>query len=247
MACNGQLNLNDGLWKEKLASQFNQTYFITLQEKLQKEYSLGKVYPPQTLIYNALNLTPLETVKVVIVGQDPYHGYGQAMGLAFSVPIGIPVPCSLQNIYKMLYNDPRIPEFVISNGHLVNFGNRGVQIPNHGCLVSWAKQGVLLLNAILTVEAGMPNSHAKIGWQYFTDEVIKIVSDYQDHVVFILMGEFAKSKKYLIDVNKHDIIETTHPASRASYQNMFQESNCFSVCNTLLEGFGKIPVYWNSL
>ncbi|XP_060599946.1 uracil-DNA glycosylase-like [Ruditapes philippinarum] len=241
--------LNDDLWRKELAPQFEQPYFRSLEERLQKNNGqIKKIFPPPELVFNALNLTPLKKVKVVILGLDPYHGYGQAMGLAFSVPIGIPVPCSLQNIYKMLYNDPDIPEFVISDGNLVNLADKGVWIPNHGCLVSWAQQGVLLLNSSLTVEAGDPESHAKIGWQHFTDEIIRKVSEYHKHVVFILMGDFAKKKKKCIKpLEQHKIIETTHPASRGQHQDMFQDSYCFSVCNNWLKTQGLTPVQWNRL
>lgn len=182
--------------------------------------------PSQDRIFYAFQLTPLQTVKVVIVGQDPYTSAEQAMGLAFSVPPGVPVPRSLQNIFNVLYNDPNIP---------------GFEIPNSGCLVNWAQQGVLLLNSILTV-GDKPKSHAGYGWETFTDNVIKVVSDNCDHVVFILFGKFAHEKEKWINTDKHVVIKPAHP-SPLSYR-YFRGSTCFSECNQALMGYGIPPINW---
>ncbi|KAL4221909.1 hypothetical protein ACF0H5_017962 [Mactra antiquata] len=221
--------LTDAKWKMELASEFEQDYFKALEMTLASEYIAGKkIFPPRELIFNALNLTPLDKVKVVILGQDPYHNDGQAMGLSFSVPEGIPIPPSLKNIYKELYRDPNINGFVI---------------PDHGNLVPWTQQGILLLNATLTVEAHRANSHAKLGWQIFTDSVIKCVSDWCSHVVFILWGGFAHKKEKLIDWTKHEIIKTAHP-SPLSF-NKFYNCNCFSDCDTALMYFEQSAINWS--
>ena len=172
----------EGGWKQLLNDEFKKEYFIQLVEHIKTEKSQGKViYPPGSLFFNAFNTTPFDKVKLVILGQDPYHGPGQAHGLCFSVQTGVPPPPSLINIFKELNEDI------------------GVPIPNHGNLTHWAKQGVFLLNASLTVRAGEPMSHSKIGWAEFTDAVIKKISAEKEHVVFILWGKFAQEKRVLID------------------------------------------------
>lgn len=221
--------LKDSKWKEVLAHEFEQPYFIKLEETLQAEYAQGKeIFPPKDLIFNALHLTPIHKVKVVILSQDPYHDNGQAMGLSFSVPKGIDVPPSLRNIFKELERDPKI---------------EGFKIPNHGCLEDWAKEGVLMINATLTVEAHKANSHAKFGWQTFTDSIIKAVSDHCDHVVFILWGGFAHKKEKIIDTKKHAAIRTAHPSPLSL--NKFKNCNCFSDCDDALVKFGLKRVNWS--
>ncbi|XP_060594230.1 uracil-DNA glycosylase-like [Ruditapes philippinarum] len=221
--------LKDGKWKDVLAPEFEQPYFKSLEETLQNEYDQGKeIFPPRDLIFNALHLTPLEKVRVVILGQDPYHDNGQAMGLSFSVPKDIAVPPSLRNMYNELERDPKIP---------------GFKKPDHGCLVEWANEGVLMLNATLTVEAHKANSHAKFGWQTFTDAIIKVVSENCDQVAFILWGGFAHKKEKLIDTKKHATIKTAHPSPLSL--NKFKNCNCFSDCDDALVKFGLTRINWN--
>ena len=186
---------------------------------------MGKtLYPPGPLIFNAFNATPLDKVKVVILGQDPYHGPGEAMGLCFSVPTAIKIPPSLQNIFKEIRDDV------------------GVPISNHGNLSSWADQGVFLLNAMLTVEHKKAGSHQRIGWQTFTDAVIQRLSDDKDHLVFLLWGNFARQKKQLINTNKHDVLESPHPSPLA--RGGFYGHHHFSRTNTLLTNHGHPPIKW---
>jgi uracil-DNA glycosylase len=212
-------------WKIALAEEFEQPYFAAIKAFLVKEKQGGKIiYPPGNLIFNAFNTTPLDKVKVVILGQDPYHGPNQAMGLSFSVSRGVKVPTSLQRIYKELSSD--IP---------------GFQIPNHGDLTAWANQGVFLLNAALTVEQHKANSHQKIGWHKFTDAVIKNISDKCESVVFLLWGNFARQKKEWIDTSKHPILEAPHPSPLAQG---FLGCQHFSKCNALLVKNGKTPIDW---
>ena len=190
-------------WKKILNGELKKSYFLTLSTELQRLYSSGQVFPPRPLIFNALNLCPFEDVRVVILGQDPYHGVGQAHGLSFSVPDGIKTPPSLQNIYKEIKSD------------------LGHNIPTSGNLEHWAKQGVLLLNATLTVGSGKPGSHQKLGWETFTDAIIKKISDEKEHVVFLLWGNFARSKKSLIDGTKHLVLEAPHPSPFSAYTGFF--------------------------
>jgi uracil-DNA glycosylase len=213
-------------WKKILQPEFDKPYFEEIVNFLKTEKSQGKViYPPGPLIFNAFDKTPFENVKVVLLGQDPYHGPGQAMGLSFSVPKGIKPPPSLINIYKELNTDIGMP------------------IPATGDLTPWAEQGVLLLNASLTVRAGEPNSHSKIGWHTFTDAVIQKVSEVKQHVVFLLWGAFARQKKILIDGSKHLILETAHP-SPYSVTGFF--SCChFSKTNNYLMRHGNTPINWS--
>lgn len=212
-------------WKKVLADEFNQPYFAAIKTFLVNEKKAGKtIYPPGPLIFNAFNKTPFDAVKVVILGQDPYHNPGEAMGLCFSVPKGVKIPPSLVNIYKEI------------NAEL------GLPVPNHGDLTYWAGQGVLLLNAILTVEARQPASHQKIGWQTFTDAVIRHISNEMEGVVFLLWGNFAKSKKALIDQTKHYVLEAAHPSPLAG--DAFMGCGHFAHTNEILEKQGKTPVDW---
>ena len=213
-------------WKKVLASEFEQPYFAAIKAFLVNEKKAGKtIFPPGPLIFNAFNKTPFEAVKVVVLGQDPYHNPGEAMGLSFSVPKGVKVPPSLVNIYKEIHNDLGLP------------------IPNHGDLSHWADQGVLLLNAMLTVEARQPASHQKIGWQTFTDAVIRHISNEKEGIVFLLWGNFAKGKKPLIDQTKHYVLEAAHPSPLAG--DAFQGCGHFSRSNEILEKQGKTPVDWS--
>ncbi len=212
-------------WKQVLADEFRQPYFAEIKSFLVREKQAGKIiYPPGSLIFNAFNITPFDKVQVVILGQDPYHNPGEAMGLCFSVPKGKKVPPSLVNIYKEINRDLGLP------------------IPAHGDLTHWAEQGVLLLNAMLTVEAGQPASHQKIGWQTFTDAVIRHISEKKKGIVFLLWGKFAQSKKALIDETKHYVLQAPHPSPLAG--NGFQGCGHFSRTNALLEKQGKVVVNW---
>lgn len=213
-------------WKQVLAGEFQQPYFAEIKDFLVREKLAGKViYPPGPLIFNAFNTTPFDQVQVVILGQDPYHNPGEAMGLCFSVPKGVRVPPSLVNIYKEINRDLGLP------------------IPTHGDLTHWAEQGVLLLNAMLTVEAGKPASHQKIGWQTFTDAVIRHISEQKDGVVFLLWGKFAEGKKALIDQTKHYVLIAPHPSPLAG--NGFQGCGHFSRTNEILANQGKKTIDWN--
>jgi uracil-DNA glycosylase len=214
-------------WKEQLQEEFKQTYFKEIAGFLKAEKTAGKViYPPGPLIFNAFNTTPFDDVKVVILGQDPYHNPGQAHGLSFSVPKGVPLPPSLVNIFKEIHADLEIP------------------IPSHGNLEKWARQGVLLLNAALTVEANTPMSHSKIGWHHFTNDVIRILSERKDHVVFILWGGFAKTKQELIDKSKHLVLTSAHP-SPLSAHNGFYGNHHFSKANAWLRDKGLKQIDWS--
>jgi uracil-DNA glycosylase len=214
-------------WKAELKDEFNKPYFEDIVNFLKAEKAAGKViYPPGPNIFNAFNTTPFDDVKVVILGQDPYHGPGQAHGLSFSVPPGVPPPPSLVNIFKELHTDLNIT------------------IPNHGYLEKWAQQGVLLLNAALTVEAHKPMSHSKIGWHHFTDDVISILSKDREHIVFMLWGSFAKSKAELIDKTKHLILTAAHP-SPLSAHNGFFGCRHFSKANFWLQQKGIEQIDWS--
>jgi len=200
---------------------------VNLREFLKNEKDAGnKIYPKGADIFNAFNITPFDKVEVVILGQDPYHGDNQAHGLSFSVQKGITVPPSLRNIYKELTTD--IPGFTT---------------PNHGNLTEWAEQGVLLLNASLTVRAGMPGSHQKKGWEIFTDTVIKTISDKKEGIIFILWGAFAQAKAELIDTKKHHIIKSPHPSPFSADRGFF-DSKPFSKTNAILVKKGRKPIDW---
>jgi uracil-DNA glycosylase len=217
----------DASWKDALRDEFDKPYMAALGEFLRQEKAAGKVvFPPGPLIFNALNSTPLDKVKVVIIGQDPYHGPGQAHGLCFSVQPGVPTPPSLQNIYKELKRDLNI------------------EMPSHGYLQSWAEQGVLLLNTSLTVEQARAGSHAGAGWQSFTDRVIEVVSQRQPHLVFLLWGAHAQSKERLIDPTKHLILKSAHPSPLSAYRG-FLGNGHFSRCNKFLAQHGLEPIDWN--
>ena len=216
-------------WKEKLASEFAKPYFSQLIEFVKEEYAVGPVYPPGNRIFHAFDATPYDKVNVVLLGQDPYHGKGQAHGLAFSVNDGVRVPPSLQNIYKEIHADTGRP------------------VPKSGNLERWAQQGVLLLNTTLTVREALPGSHQKKGWEEFTDAVIKLLSADKEGVVFLLWGAFAQKKAALIDEKKHLILKAPHPAS-ALYNpgaaNGWFGNKHFSQTNTYLESQGKQPIEW---
>lgn len=213
-------------WKKELADEFHQPYFKGIVDFLKEEKAAGKkIYPPGPLIFNAFNCTPFDEVKVVLLGQDPYHGAGQAHGLSFSVQDGVTPPPSLVNIFKEIQDDLGLP------------------IPKTGNLEPWAKQGVLLLNAALTVEAHKPNSHSKIGWHQFTDSVIRHVSDDKDHVVFMLWGKFAQSKSEFINQKKHLILTAAHP-SPYSANNGFFGCRHFSKANKWLQQHDMEPIEW---
>ena len=213
-------------WKEILKQEFDKPYFQQIPLHLKTEKSQGKtIYPPGSLIFNAFKRTPMDKIKVVIIGQDPYHGPNQAHGLCFSVQNGVPPPPSLVNIFKELQDDI------------------GMQVPRHGNLTKWAEQGVFLLNASLTVRAGEPMSHSKIGWATFTDTVIKKISDHNKHVVFLLWGKFAQDKKILIDETKHLILKTAHPSPLSAYAG-FLGCKHFSKANAYLISKGIDPVDW---
>ncbi len=212
-------------WDEKLKNEFQKPYYLELREKLKDEMRHHVIYPDMNDIFKSLQLTAYEDVKVVVLGQDPYHGQGQAHGLSFSVKPGVDIPPSLKNIYKELTEDC------------------GCFIPNNGYLEKWARQGVLLLNASLTVRAGMAYSHAKIGWHHFTDEVIKKLNEREKPVVFILWGNFARSKAKLITGRQHLIIESPHPSPLSAHRGFFG-SKPFSKANEFLERNGQEPIDW---
>jgi uracil-DNA glycosylase len=214
-------------WLEVLSEEFDKDNMVQLRQFLNNEKDAGnKIYPKETDIFNAFWKTPFSDLKVVILGQDPYHGENQAHGLSFSVQKGITIPPSLRNIYKELTTD--IPGFVT---------------PNHGNLTEWAEQGVLLLNASLTVHAGTPGSHQKKGWEEFTDQVIKTISDKKQGIIFILWGAFAQAKAELIDKTKHYIIKSPHPSPFSANSGFFG-SKPFSKTNELLKKDGKQPINW---
>lgn len=212
-------------WAEALSSEFEKPYFASLVEFLHSEKASGKViYPPGSMIFRAFELTPIDKLKVVIIGQDPYHNPGQAMGLSFSVPQSIPAPPSLKNIFREIVSD------------------LGIEMSGSPDLEPWARQGVLLLNAILTVQAGAPASHSRIGWQEFTDAVIKCISERCDGVVFLLWGNFARQKRALIDCSRHYVLEAAHPSPLAG--GAFFGCRHFSKTNAILSAQGKEPIDW---
>lgn len=213
-------------WKTVLQPEFTKTYFENIAAHLKTEKAQGKtIFPPGSLIFNAFNKTPFDKLKVLLLGQDPYHGKGQAMGLSFSVPKGIKSPPSLINIFKELHDDVGIP------------------VPATGDLTSWAEQGVMLLNAALTVRVSEPNSHAKIGWHQFTDAVIKKVSDEKEGVVFLLWGAFAHQKQELIDQTKHHVLKAAHPSPYSADKGFFGCRH-FSKTNEFLTAQKQEPINW---
>ena len=212
-------------WKQALQSEFDKPYFAELVRFLHQEKSSGQViFPPGSQIFKAFDLTPVDKVKVVILGQDPYHGPGQAMGLSFSVPDGIQAPPSLKNIFKEIETD------------------LGITMSGRPNLEEWARQGVLLLNAVLTVRSGQAASHSGIGWQEFTDAVIRYISDHCEGVVFLLWGNFARAKRELIDTSRHFVLEAAHPSPLA--RGAFFGCRHFSRANALLQQQGKTPINW---
>ena len=214
-------------WKAALADEFAKPYFVSLARRLHDEKAEGKViYPPGRMIFKAFELTPVDKVKVVILGQDPYHGPGQAMGLSFSVPDGITFPPSLINIFKEIQMD------------------LGTPMPATGDLTRWAKQGVLLLNATLTVRAHQAASHQRKGWEEFTDAAIKALSKDKEHLVFILWGGYARSKANLIDMSKHLILESVHPSPLSANRGGWFGNHHFSRCNAYLQQNGIAPIQW---
>jgi len=213
-------------WKKVLASEFNQEYFLQLADFVKKEYQEKTVYPSPKFIFRAFELTPFDEVKVVILGQDPYHGAGQANGLCFAVNQGMRLPPSLQNIYKEIESDT---------------GNKPRS--QNGNLEEWAKQGVLLLNATLTVQASRPGSHQNIGWEQFTDAVVRILSDKKENLVFILWGAYAQKKGSIINESKHLVIRSPHP-SPFSAHNGFFGSKPFTRCDLYLITHGHQPIIW---
>jgi uracil-DNA glycosylase len=211
-------------WQELLADELEKPYFQQLYDFVLEERQKHTVFPPAKEVFSALRLTPYEKVKVMLLGQDPYHDHNQAHGLCFSVRPGITPPPSLRNIFKELHDD------------------LGCSIPNNGYLVPWAEQGVLLLNAVLTVRAHEAASHANKGWETFTDAIIRKVSDKPDPVVFVLWGNYARKKKALIDKSRHVIVESAHPSPLSAKQ--FMGSRPFSKINDALRGFGKEEINW---
>lgn len=227
-ATNKKVNVKiEESWKQALLKEFQQPYFTAIKQNLINEKKQGiTIYPPGPLIFNAFNLTPFNKVKVVILGQDPYHGQGQAHGLSFSVPNGVPPPPSLKNIYKEIKSN--YPQF---------------EIPTTGNLTSWAKQGVFLLNAMLTVQASKPASHQKLGWQNFTDSVIKTLSEKRENLVFMLWGKFAQSKATLIDFKKHKVFTSPHPSPFSAHNGFFGNQH-FINANGYLADKGIEKVDW---
>lgn len=212
-------------WKEILKEEFEKPYFKELTDFVREEYQTKTVFPPPADIFKAFDLCPFDQVKVVILGQDPYHGPGQAHGLCFSVNRGVPIPPSLKNIYKEIQSD------------------LGVTPPTHGNLEHWAKQGVFLLNATLTVIARQAGSHQKKGWETFTDEVIRLIAEKKDHVVFMLWGAYAQNKAWMIDEGKHLVLQAPHPSPLSAHRGFFGCKH-FSQANGFLEEYGLEGIRW---
>lgn len=212
-------------WKKQLSEEFNKDYFVKLTEFVRNEYKTKQIFPPAKLIFNAFDHTPFDKVKVIILGQDPYHNDGQAHGLSFSVPDGIPIPPSLVNIFKEINKD------------------LGIEISRSGNLTRWANQGVLLLNATLTVQAHMAGSHQKKGWESFTDAAIHKLAEQKENLVFILWGAYAQKKAAFIDPSKHLVLKSVHP-SPLSAHNGFFGNNHFSETNKYLISKGIEPILW---
>lgn len=212
-------------WKQVLQPEFEKDYFVRLTDFVRNEYSTTTIYPPGKLIFNAFNLCPFDKVKVVIIGQDPYHGPGQAHGLCFSVNDGVVFPPSLQNIFKEIHED------------------LGSPIPNTGNLTRWAEQGVLLLNATLTVRAHQAGSHQRKGWEEFTDAAIRTLAEQREHLVFILWGAYAQKKGAFIDREKHLVLTSVHPSPLSAYHGFFGNKH-FSRANAYLIEHGETPINW---
>ena len=212
-------------WKQRLASEFEKEYFVKLTEFVRSEYMRTTIYPPAKLIFNAFDHCPFDKTKVVIIGQDPYHGPGQAHGLCFSVNEGVPNPPSLQNIFKEIQSD------------------LGKPLPANGDLTRWANQGVLLLNATLTVQAHQAGSHQRKGWETFTDAAIRHLAEEREHIVFILWGAYAQKKGAFIDRNKHLVLTSAHPSPLSAYNGFFGNKH-FSRANEYLSAHGVAPIEW---
>ena len=223
MAMNVQIEPS---WKEQLQEEFDKPYFQQLTDNVRREYSSGACYPPGQLIFNAFNLCPFDKVKVVIIGQDPYHEPGQAHGLSFSVLDGVTFPPSLQNIFKEIHDD------------------LGTAIPQSGDLSRWARQGVLLLNATLTVRAHQANSHATLGWQTFTDAAIKALATQREHLVYMLWGGYARGKAYMIPKDRNLVLESVHPSPLSANRGGWFGNHHFSRCNAYLQEHGMDPIVW---
>ena len=213
-------------WKQHLVGEFNKDYFVGLTDSVRAEYTQYTCYPPGKLIFNAFNLCPFDKVKVVIIGQDPYHEPGQAHGLSFSVQDGVMFPPSLQNIFKEIHDD------------------LGTPIPTSGNLTRWAEQGVLLLNASLTVRAHQANSHSALGWQKFTDAAIQALATHREHIVYMLWGGYARSKAYMIDKSKNLVLESVHPSPLSANRGGWFGQHQFSRCNAYLQQNGQTPIVW---
>ena len=213
-------------WKEHLTQEFDAPYFEQLTQAVRQEYAHATCYPPGKLIFNAFNLCPFDQVKVVIIGQDPYHEPGQAHGLSFSVLDGVQFPPSLQNIFKEIEAD------------------LGTPVPTTGDLTRWAQQGVLLLNATLTVRAHEANSHARLGWQTFTDAAIKALAAQREHIVYMLWGGYARSKATMIDKERNLVLESVHPSPLSANRGGWFGNHHFSRCNAYLQANGQTPIVW---
>ncbi len=213
-------------WKAHLAEEFEKPYFVQLTDAVRKEYSQTVCYPPARLVFNAFDLCPFDKVKVVIIGQDPYHEPGQAHGLSFSVLDGVQFPPSLQNIFKEIHDD------------------LGTPIPTSGDLTRWAEQGVLLLNASLTVRAHQANSHSALGWQKFTDAAIQALASQREHLVYMLWGGYARGKAYMINRQKNLVLESVHPSPLSANRGGWFGQHQFSRCNAYLEQNGSKPIVW---
>ena len=217
-------------WKEALKEEFSKPYFAELTEFIRKEYKTTKIYPPPKFVFRAFELCPFNKVRVVILGQDPYHGQGQADGLSFSVPESVPMPPSLQNIYKEIQDD-------------LGLKAPASRLPEAGNLKHWAKQGIFLLNATLTVRAKNPGSHQRKGWEQFTDAVIKTLSDKKEHLVFLLWGKYAQEKGAVIDRKKHLVLTAAHPSPYSAASGFFGCRH-FSKTNNFLKKRGQKPIRW---
>lgn len=220
-----QKKLFHNQWDEQLQEEFEQPYYQQLRTFLKNEYAEEIIYPSMDQLWTAFQLTSFEEVKVVILGQDPYHGPGQAHGLSFSVNPDMPIPPSLRNMFKELVEDV------------------GCEMPENGTLTGWAKQGVLLLNTVLTVRRGEAHSHRRQGWEQFTDAVIRLLSNRNERIVFVLWGKPAQEKKKLIDLNKHAVVESTHPSPLSAYRG-FTGSRPYSKTNEVLQAWGEQPINW---
>ena len=216
----------ENTWKQQLAAEFEKPYFAQLAQAVRQEYTSATCYPPGQLVFNAFNLCPFDRVKVVIIGQDPYHEPRQAHGLSFSVQDGVAYPPSLQNIFKEIEAD------------------LGTPVPTSGNLTRWAEQGVLLLNATLTVRAHMANSHSRLGWQQFTDAAIRALATSRQHIVYMLWGGYARSKAYMIPRDRNLVLESVHPSPLSANRGGWFGQHQFSRCNAYLQQTAQTPIVW---